>query len=381
MRVEFIQSLREVDQQQWNALFIDEGSIFCQYELLSLFETSGCVNGDSGWQSNHLLLYDGQKLIAALPLYIKYHSYGEYVFDWSWANAYQRSGIEYYPKIINAVPFTPVSGVRLGYNKNYLFEDITTLVYKTLCKACERYNMSGWHCLFPNTLLFETLKRQEEISVRSDVQFHWYNRNYSAFDEFLATFRSRKRKQIKRERRSVSEQGIAVKRFVGGSIPEQEWSAFYQCYCETYNKRSGHNGYLNRQFFEGLRTSFAEHLMLVSCYNPSDEVVASALFFHDKQQLYGRYWGMLGDVDCLHFEACFYQGIEFCIEHNLQQFNPGTQGEHKLFRGFEPTTTTSCHWIAHSQFRQVIQQFVEQESRHIDVYKTHAEEYLPFRKN
>ena len=209
---------------------------------------------------------------------------------------------------------------------------------------------------------------------------HWFNRGYLTFDDFLASLRSSRRKNLKRERRRVAEQGVTMQRKIGADISDEEWRGFYRCYMNTYQKRSGHDGYLNREFFDQLRATMASKLMLVVARH-DNEIVACSLFLFDHRRLYGRYWGALRDVSCLHFEACFYQGIEFCIESGLQEFDPGTQGEHKLMRGFEPVKSVSYHWIADSQFRAAIADFLQLEKRGTDNYQQQAKSFLPYRKN
>ena len=249
-------------------------------------------------------------------------------------------------------------------------------------QLAEKHHYSSWHLLFPGQRLRAALlelKDEGAFLHREAVQFHWYNRGYNGFDDFLATLRSSRRKNLKRERRLVAEQGISVQRKTGAEITDEEWQGFFHCYMSTYRKRSGHDGYLNRDFFDRLRTTMASQLMLVVARH-ADEMVACSLFLFDSDRLYGRYWGALQDFSCLHFETCFYQGIEFCIENGLQEFDPGTQGEHKLMRGFEPVKSASYHWIADSRFRAAIADFLDHEKRSTDMYKKEAETFLPYRK-
>jgi predicted N-acyltransferase len=242
---------------------------------------------------------------------------------------------------------------------------------------------SSWHLLFPGQQLQQALAGLHDEGAflqREAVQFHWFNRAYRGFDDFLATLRSSRRKNLNRERRLIREAGVSLQRKCGAEISDAEWRGFYRCYTATYQKRSGHDGYLNREFFDLLRQTMAEQLMLVVARR-TDRIVACSLFLHDSRCLYGRYWGALEDVSCLHFEACFYQGIEFCIERGIDEFDPGTQGEHKLMRGFEPVRSASFHWIADQRFRAAIAEFLRHEKRGVDQYQQAAEGYLPFRKN
>ncbi len=381
MHCNFFSSIAEIPSSLWNGLFASANP-FIQHAFLLALEESGCASGANGWQARHMLLLDGDRPVAVMPLYARSDSYGEFVFDWGWAEAYQRYGLAYYPKLVTAIPFSPVAGPRVGVAA----DAEPSIVFRTLLDAlhqlAERQGYSSWHLLFPGQQLQAALLDLREEGAflhREAVQFYWYNRGYRDFDDFLATLRSARRKNLKRERRMVAEQGISLQRKTADGISDEEWDGFYQCYVDTYRKRSGHDGYLNRDFFDRLRATMAAHLMLVVARH-GGEIVACSLFLFDRQRLYGRYWGALQEFSCLHFETCFYQGIEFCIEHGLQEFDPGTQGEHKLMRGFEPVKSSSYHWIADHRFRAAIADFLSHERRSTERYKQHAETYLPYRK-
>ena len=382
MQLSFIDSIESINAEQWDPLFKGPNSglmnPFISHAYLQCLEQSQSVCTKAGWHPQHLLIHHEQQLVAAMPIYLKGHSYGEYVFDWSWAEAYERAGRAYYPKLLSAIPFSPVVGPRLGVSSNVDYNQIEDLVIESIQQFAKRQQLSGWHLLFPNQQLTGNLIKKTDLLQRSDVQFHWHNQNYRQFEDFLAQMKSAKRKQIKRERRKVLEQGISVSRKTGNDITEQEWQSFYLCYRDTYYKRSGHAGYLNQQFFELLYQQLRQQLMLVVCQK-DQQIVASSLFLFDQQYLYGRYWGALEDYDCLHFEACFYQGIEYCIERNLQVFNPGTQGQHKLVRGFDPVKTHSFHWFADVGMQAAVTQFLKRESTAIDQYQQQAKGYLPFK--
>jgi predicted N-acyltransferase len=261
--------------------------------------------------------------------------------------------------------------------------EVFTALLNAVHQLAASGNFSSWHLLFPGRRLQQALAEKKDEGAflhREAVQFHWFNRDYREFNDFLASLRSSRRKNLKRERRLIAEQGVSVERKTGAEISDEEWQGFYHCYMATYRKRSGHDGYLNRDFFDRLRRTMAAQLMLVvaRCDN---QIVACSLFLYDSKRLYGRYWGALQDISCLHFEACFYQGIEFCIEHGLEVFDPGTQGEHKLMRGFEPIKSVSYHWIADNRFRVAIAEFLNHEKRSTDAYREQAETYLPYRKD
>jgi predicted N-acyltransferase len=380
-RVRLLDSIHELDAAQWDGLFTGRNP-FMRHALLAAMEDSGVVSAQTGWQPSHLVLEDHGRVLAALPLYLKAHSYGEFVFDWSWASAYQRLGLNYYPKALCAVPFMPCPGPRLGLAPGVDAGAALQAVQAALIDSCGRLGLSGWHLLFPDPPTTRLLRRYGDecgLLQRQAVQFRWRNRGYADFEAFLATFRAARRKQVRRERRQVAAQGITLERLDGGEASAADWDAFHECYVATYAKRSGHSGYLNRAFFEQLRATMPEQLMLVLA-RYRGEVVGSALCAHDDETLFGRYWGALSEVDCLHFEVCFYQGIEFCIERGLRRFDPGTQGEHKLVRGFEPVRSRSCHWIADARLRGAVADFLAREKLATDDYFTAALAALPFRR-
>jgi predicted N-acyltransferase len=383
MHCKYHSSISEIPPSLWNRLF-DSENPFVQHAFLLALEESGCVSAQKGWRAQHLMLMDDENQpLAVMPLYAKSHSYGEFVFDWGWADAYARHGLEYYPKLITAIPFSPVAGPRVGVLSTAVVGEVFTALLNAVHQLAASGNFSSWHLLFPGRRLQQALAEKKDEGAflhREAVQFHWFNRDYREFNDFLASLRSSRRKNLKRERRLITEQGVSVERKTGAEISDEEWQGFYRCYTATYRKRSGHDGYLNRDFFDRLRRTMAAQLMLVvaRCDN---QIVACSLFLYDSKRLYGRYWGALQDISCLHFEACFYQGIEFCIEHRLEVFDPGTQGEHKLMRGFEPIKSVSYHWIADNRFRVAIAEFLNHEKRSTDAYREQAETYLPYRKD
>ncbi len=374
-------SISEIPEDIWNGLF-DSHNPFVQHAFLLAMEESGCVSSETGWQPRHMMLMDGNDALAVLPLYAKHNSYGEFVFDWGWAEAYQRHGLDYYPKLVTAIPFSPVAGPRVGIARSADPDGVFVALLGAIHQLASSEGYSSWHLLFPGSRLQKALLAMKDEGAflhREAVQFHWSNRDYRSFDDFLATLRSSRRKNIKRERRLVAGQGVTVERKSGADISDEEWQGFYHCYQSTYLKRSGHSGYLNRDFFNRLRQTMAGSLMLVIA-RQQGEIVASSLFLYDHGRLYGRYWGALADISYLHFEACFYQGIEFCIENGIQTFDPGTQGEHKLIRGFEPVKSASYHWIADRRFQQAIADFLNHEKRYTEAYQKEAEGMLPYKK-
>jgi uncharacterized protein len=376
MQISFIDSLNAVSAQAWNQLCVDDYP-FVRYEFLYALEASGSVGKGTGWQAQHLLVHDGEELIAAMPLYKKTHSYGEYVFDWSWADAYQRYGLNYYPKLVCAIPFTPCSGTRLLLNHSAKMQELLPLIVAEIKDHLVNIQASSWHCLFPLEDLSSQLIEQQ-IPQRLGTQFHWFNRGYKTWDDFVAAMNSRKRKNINKERRAVAEQGIEFTALVGTDIGVGNWQLFYQFYCNTYLKRSGHTGYLTAEFFNLLNQSFAQHCLMIMAHK-NDQPIAAALFFIDSKTIYGRYWGCLAEYDFLHFETCYYQGIEYAITHGLQRFDGGAQGEHKIQRGFEPVATYSNHYLVQADFQQAIKRFLASEKPSVELYMQDAKTYLPFK--
>jgi len=371
----FIKRLSMIDANSWNAVS-GKDYPFTRYEFLKAFEDSGAVGGDSGWVINHLLVYSSEDLVAVMPNYLKHHSYGEYVFDHAWADAYQRHGLQYYPKLLSTIPFSPLTGPRLcvsaGQDKRYIQQAIVDF----MTQHCEKKKISSWHILFPNES--DSNNFEDKLLKRRAVHFQWFNRDYQHFDNFLDTFSSRKRKNLRKERKLVEEQGIQLEVFEGDSIPDSIWERFYYFYQMTYAKRSGHGGYLCKSFFQTLAKEMPESIVLVLAKHGS-EYIAGALNFRDSNTLYGRYWGCLKEFKHLHFECCYYQGIEYCIKNKLERFDPGVQGEHKIQRGFRPVFTYSSHFINDVNFRHAIAGFLEQEDQMIQEYQLDTCKYLPFK--
>lgn len=376
LSVNFINTINDVPAADWNGV-VGSDYPFIRYGFLHALETSGATSKQSGWQVYHAVVYEKQKLVAVMPLYLKYHSYGEYVFDFQWAEAYQRYGYAYYPKLLNAIPFTPATGPRLCVSASVAESDILPSLMAAIKERVMVERLSSWHCLFPEKELSSQLAGLE-IPQRLAVQFHWFNEGYHTFDDFLATFNSRKRKNLKKERRKVAEQNFTMERLEGDQIDDQTWQCFYHFYQLTYAKRSGHGGYLSIDFFLELGRRAPEQLMMVVA-KKDNRIIAGALNFKDSTTLYGRYWGCYEENDFLHFEVCYYQGIEYCIEKELKRFDPGAQGEHKIQRGFKPVYTYSNHFIRDEQFSLAINDFLAKEAPYIKSYYKNTEQYLPFK--
>ncbi|MET3998942.1 GNAT family N-acetyltransferase [Marinobacterium sp. MBR-109] len=371
-KVNLHQSIESIGLERWNALCGTDYP-FLRYEFLHALEASGSVGPGTGWQPLHLELSDAGETSLLMPLYLKSHSWGEYVFDWIWADAYERHGLNYYPKLLTAVPFTPATGPRFGTRMSH--SDVMQQLPDLVHSVCSQTGASSWHGLFlPQP---ELQRAPPQLQQRLGAQYHWFNRDYRDFDDFLDRFNSRKRKAVRRERKKVQEQGISLKRINGQEISSEQLDLFYRFYQMTYLKR-GRQGYLAPDFFHRLHQSMPEQLLLVLAEREGD-AIAAALCFIGEDTLYGRYWGCAEEYDCLHFEACYYQGIEFCIERGLARFDPGAQGEHKIQRGFEPVPTGSLHWIAHPGFDAAIRDFLKQETPAMQEQIKSLTGWLPFK--
>jgi len=372
----FSTSIEEIGQAVWDDL-ADGSSPFCQYLFLHALEASGSVGGKSGWQPFHLVIYQNSEPVGILPLYKKTHSYGEYVFDFAWANTFRQHGMNYYPKLVAAIPFTPVTGARLMLNARVNKQQLLPILCQEITNQLVLSDMSSMHWLFVEQDISVLLQEHGQVQ-RQAVQFQWFNRQYSSFEDYLTHFNSRKRKNVKKERLKVIHEGIKVVRLHGDNLSEENMRFFYACYKQTYLKRSGHDGYLTEDFFQQIFRDLHQNLMLVIALK-DEQPIASALFIYDENQLCGRYWGALEEIHNLHFECCYYQGIEFCIERNIAKFNPGTQGEHKILRGFEPIFCYSNHSLKELAFHEAVERFVKEENTQITQYKNNAEKLLPFR--
>ncbi len=376
MQVKQINSMTQADGADWNRL-AGVAYPFLRHEFLLALEQSGSVSAQTGWVPSHLLVLDDDQLVALMPLYLKQHSWGEYVFDHQWAQAYQQQGLDYYPKGLTAIPLTPCQGARIVIQAGTGPLQVMQALLDFIKKLSEQGGISSWHCLFPIEQQAEQL-RSLGLSIREGVQFHWFNRGYHDFDDYLQSLSAGKRKMLKRERCLVSEQGIRILRIAGPDVSDLQWQVFFQFYSMTYLKR-GSQPYLNLAFFQQIAATMPEQLLLVLALKDG-RYVGAALSFVGDETLYGRYWGCYEDYNALHFEACYYQGLDYCIEQGLQRFDSGAQGEHKISRGFEPITTYSAHWIKDARFAKAIEQFIAREQKALQFYKQDAAVFLPFKQ-
>ena len=370
----WFQRIHDIDAATWDAFF--GTNPFTSHAFLSALEQSHCVSAATGWQPCHLGIYEENQLVALAPGYIKTHSYGEYVFDWAWADAYAHHGLDYYPKWLCGSPFTPVEGQRLATCHEQA-DQVYAYFSHLMETECQMHGWSSWHINFCDQTLVAAMTKQQTLP-RLGVQFQWFNQAYAEFDEFLAKMKSSRRKVVKKERLKIEQQQIRIEWRHGKQLTTDDMTLFHQFYQLTYLKRSGHKGYLNQAFFIALLDLMPDNIVLMFARR-EQQIVAATLSFRDEHTLYGRYWGAIEEVDCLHFELCYYQGIEYCIQHQLQCFHSGAQGEHKIARGFEPVFTYSVHGIMQADFRQAIAEYLQQEQQHMQLYQQQCQHLLPFK--
>lgn len=374
--VELTTSINQVDPHEWDALLYESASQnvvpLLSHAFLCALENSGSVGEAAGWTPRPLIVRQGENLIGAMPLYFKSHSYGEYVFDWAWADAYARNNLNYYPKLLSAIPFSPVTSARiLGTHK-----ELPSLIIQALDNTLHHYNLSSAHVLFPDdagAAAFDTAGWLK----RTGVQFRWQNKKYASFESFLTTLSHDKRKKIHQERKKLIAAGVVCKWIKGQDATDSDWDFFYQCYCNTYAEHHS-TPYLTRAFFCEIGKTMPQHILLIVA-EIAGKAIASTLNLYNKTTLYGRYWGATQFVSGLHFELCYYQAQAFCIAENIQYFEGGAQGEHKLARGFEPRPTCSYHRIAQPEFEAAIRQFLAREAEGVAAYVSELEERVPFK--
>jgi hypothetical protein len=377
VRAEIVGRLADIPAADWAALDTADNP-FLDHAFLDVLETGGCVGGDTGWTPRHLVLRDGAgQLIGAVPRYEKAHSWGEFIFDWSWAQSYARAGLAYYPKQLAAAPFTPVTGPRLLVRRGPDAAATRGILARLLRDSAARDGVSGVHANF-TTAEDQAALEEAGFLRRNDCRFMWRNQGYRDFDDFLDGFRSEKRKKLRRERRRVHEAGITLRHLRGEDIEDALWREIFG-FSERTFLRHGNAHYLNATFLPEVARRMPD-TVIVTLAERAGEPLAAAIFFQGGNSLFGRYWGASRHEDCLHFEACYYQGIEHCIARGLELFDPGTQGEHKLARGFAPVLTRSAHWLAHEGFRSAVERYLERERTAVGEYVAAAAAHLPFRR-
>jgi len=378
MQTRIIEAIDQIDATDWNRL-TGLHNPFMRHEFLSALERHQCVGERYGWLPQHVLVFDDDgRLVGGSPLYIKDNSYGEFVFDWAWADAYYRSGRDYYPKLVSTTPYTPVTGNRLLVEDETNSAPVRTLLLKTAIEHAQRLSVSSLHWLFPPEAEAR-LMQEQGLLLRKGYQFHWHNQAYRDFEHFLDQLSSRKRKQIRRERRHVTDADVELRVLSGNDISDEQWSVYHRHYASTFYKLGGY-ATLSLDFFRELGQTMPDNIVLVMAYY-AGKPVASAFCLRGDDCLYGRHWGCDADFNNLHFEACYYQGIEYCIAQGLTRFEPGAQGEHKISRGFLPTPTWSAHWIADTTFRSAIGDFLVRETQGIEHYIDELNDHSPFKQS
>ena len=378
--LEILTKISDVAAPDWNSLLSDDSGPFLKHEFLSSLEETACVGGNTGWQIAHLVLKRDAEIVGALPLYLKQHSYGEYVFDWSWAQAYEQQGMNYYPKVLCAIPFTPVQGSRLlskpGMNKELIYSKLISGLKSLVINN----DLSSAHILFPQKDEVALLNTNGFL-LRDSVQFHWHNQGYQSFEQFVSSLTMRRRKNIRREREFVTGQNISFRHIPGRASTEQDWEFFYACYSNTYFEHQS-KPYLNEEFFKLWAKRLPENIHLIVAER-NGAPIASSLLVVDTviSKAYGRYWGALERIPLLHFETAYYQAIEYCIAAGIQTFEGGAQGEHKMARGFLPTTIQSAHFIKDPRFAKAVEQFLGREHQGIVAYVDELAEHSPLKSS
>lgn len=377
-----VDGLSTIEQDEWQSCTTDHP--FISYAFLRALEVSLSVGPEhTGWIPRHITLRDeGGILIGAMPNYLKLHSQGEYIFDHSWAEAYMHAGGHYYPKSQCSIPFTPATGPRLliHQDKNPSEQkDIEQALLSAAKEFTDKNYLSSFHATF-------LTKDQSEsaadcgLLIRNDQQFHWYNQGFNHFDDFLDSLSSRKRKQIRKERRTAAQADVNINQLSGRDLTDWHWDIFFQCYQDTGARKWG-TPYLTKEFFLQVGQTMPDQIMMVFVTSMSGDPIAAALNFVGKEAIYGRHWGALKHFDCLHFEACYYQAIDYAIKHGLKRVEAGAQGPHKIARGYQPTKTYSAHYLREAAFHDAVAQFLEAEKKHVDAEIDYLTDFLPFKKS
>jgi predicted N-acyltransferase len=374
MQVSVVRALKEVPSHEWQTL-AGTAEPFQHHGLLGALETHDCLE-PQGWLPYHLIARDGERLVGAMPLYLRDNSQGEFVFDWNWADAYARAGGQYYPKLVTAVPFTPVTGARLLLAPDAPPETAEALVEAAIGLAQDN-TLSSWHCLFPDEHQLPLLAHTELIR-REGCQYHWFNQGYADFGQFLDTLTSKRRKEIRRERRDIPSAGVEIEIHEGGAIDDALWRVFHRFYCDTFDRKWG-SPRLTLPFFRALSQTPGLHPVLFMARIGTD-YIAGAFALRGPDTLYGRHWGCSRFVRNLHFELCYYQTIDYAIRHGLRRVDAGAQGEHKIARGFNPVRTWSVHWIRDPSFRRAVADFCRREAQHIEAYVAQTSDATAYRE-
>jgi len=415
LQIEVRDSLADISPAQWNGL-CEDGNPFLCHEFLHTLDATGCLGKATGWYPRYFLLWAGEEdireLVGAVPAYVKTNSYGEFVFDWAWADAYQSHQQEYYPKLVSSIPFTPATGRRVLVRSDMPLDDTIKILASAVRQFADSQDFSSVHYLFITEMESRILSAVSPVNSeaqsadnddsadasrvltgvetatdhlrRIDCQYHWHNNDYQDFDDFLARCTSKRRKTIRRERRHVSDAGLRLAQRFGDTLTEREWRWVHGFYQSTFDRKWG-NPSLTLPFFETIGELMGDKILIVFAYDDNDGMpewpVACSIMFIGTDTLYGRFWGCRAEHNSLHFEACYYQGIEYCIAHQIDNFEPGAQGEHKITRGFVPTITRSAHYIRHPGFRDAIANYLAQETPHVEQRCAGLTDLLPFKSD
>ena len=375
LEISSIKSVRSLQKQIWDPLVKEDTPLF-NYDFLNCLEQSGCTKTETGWEPNHFIIKKKQKTICIVPAFRKFNSNGEFVFDHAWADAYHRLGMNYYPKLLAGVPFTPVNGNRIFYDKDAI--NILDNIVPILKDKLENHKLSSFHLNFIDKTQSDVLKNFNFLQ-RIGIQYHWINRGYETFDDFLETLKTKKKKNIIKERDYIKNSKIKIFHLIGDEISNTDWNFFYNCYSSTIDKKWSYK-YLNFSFFRFLsNTELKKKILLILAKDSAGKNIACTLNFIGKDKLFGRYWGCVKDIPNLHFELCYYQSIEFAINNKIRIIEAGAQGEHKISRGYSPNFTYSNHWIEKEQMREAIEDYLEREKKIIIQNMEYLKERVPYK--
>ena len=380
--VEILDAIDQIKAEDWNQI-VPVDCPFLRHEFLHALEATGCVSAETGWHPQHILIRNRKcnSTLAVAPLYLKGHSWGEYIFDWNWAASYREHGLQYYPKLISQTPFTPITSPKLNVSNSSQHDVVAIrrqLVESTKVVA-RKHDVSSLHWLFITDDDAQVLESQQFLGRRSNVEYIWTNRNYSDMDHFLATLSSRKRKKIRSERKFIAKQNIRVSVVTGTEMTDEHWQ-LVNCFYQNTIKKFGSLAYLNQKFFEKIRTTMPENVVLFLA-EFDNKPVGGSFCLKGGNRLFGRYWGSIAPIRNLHFEVCYYAPIEYCIQNGVSDYNAGVQGEHKLNRGFVPTIARSCHTFSDAAFSYAIDQYIRKEYSHYEQYREHLEHHSAYSRN
>lgn len=359
-KVKIHNSISQIDKDKYNSIQ-DKNNPFFEYDFLNSLELSKCIGPVTGWDPRYLTLYDKEKIIGSLVFFIKTDSYGEFIFDWEWARAYERSGLDYYPKAVLAIPFTPTNGTRIFIHNNYNYEICATKLIYALVDYCSDQNLSSIHCLFLNEKELSLFSNAGFLS-RITHQYHWHNRDYTSFDDFLSDLKSSKRKQIRKERNYIEKSNIDIEVLCGNDVKQEHIDAIWQFYFDTNNRKWG-NTYLNYDFFDLIHKNFSDKIVIVLA-KQDGYWIGGTINFRKNKKLFGRYWGALKYVKNLHFECCYYKLIEYAIDNKIEVFEAGAQGEHKFLRGFAAVPIYSSHLLFNESAKNAISNYLVDEKKY-----------------